>query len=250
MSARRFDSATVLVTGASRGLGRAIAEAFGREGAFVFVGFRTREDEAQQTLERVKQAGGSGEVLGFDVTDLTQVDAAVSKALALRGALDVVVNNAGVVRDELFALMKPESWREVLAANLDGTFHVCRSVARAMLGKKRGAIVNVASVAAHRASPGQANYAASKGGVVAFTQSLAAELGPRGVRVNAVVPGLFDAGMVERLDRRVVAQALEHLPLKRLGRAEELADAVLFLASRDAEYIVGQALVVDGGLTL
>lgn len=244
---KRFVDATVLVTGASRGLGRAIAVAFAREGAFVYAGFRTGEAGARETL---RLGGRPGAVLGFDVTDAAAVDAAIATIVAERGCLDVVVNNAGVARDELFAMMQPQSWREVMSANLDGTFNVCRAVARPMLGKKKGAIVNVASVAAQRASPGQVNYAASKGGVLALTQTLAAELGPRGVRVNAVVPGLCDTGMVDKVDRRVVAARLAHLPLRRLGTGEDVAGAVLFLASDDAAYVVGQALVVDGGLTL
>lgn len=244
---KRFVDATVLVTGASRGLGRAIAVAFAREGAFVYAGFRTGEAGARATL---RLGGGAGAVLGFDVTDAAAVDAAIATIIAERGRLDVVVNNAGVARDELFAMMQPQSWREVMSANLDGTFNVCRAVARPMLGKKKGAIVNVASVAAQRASPGQVNYAASKGGVLALTQTLAAELGPRGVRVNAVVPGLCDTGMVDKVDRRVIAARLAHLPLRRLGTGEDVAGAVLFLASDDAAYVVGQALVVDGGLTL
>lgn len=247
---KRFDGQTVLVTGASRGLGRAIAMAFGAEGAFVFLGYRVGEAAAQDTLAQVEAAGGTGALLGFDVTDAAQVDDAIARALAARGKLDVVVNNAGVARDELFAVMQRESWRQVLSTNLDGTFNVCRAVTRPMLGKKRGAIVNVASVAGLQASVGQVNYAASKGGVLALTQTLAAELAPKGVRVNAVVPGLCAVGMSEALDRRLVEGRKAQIPLGRLGTAEDVAKAVLFLASDDAAYVVGQALVVDGGLSL
>ena len=247
---RRFDDATVLVTGASRGLGRAIAVAFGAEGAFVFVGYRANEKAARETLALVEAAGGKGAVSGFDVADGAAVDRAIDAMLQARGGLDVVVNNAGVARDELFAMMRKESWREVLGANLDGTFNVCRAVARPMMGRQRGAIVNVASVAGQRASVGQVNYAASKGGVLALTQTLAAELGPKGVRVNAVVPGLCDTGMAAALDKRLVEARLQHLPLRRLGTGEDVAKAVLFLASADAAYVCGHALVVDGGLAL
>lgn len=249
MSAR-FQDQTVFVTGASRGLGRAIAVAFARERAFVVVGYRARASDAEETLAQVKAAGGDGCIEAFDVGDASSVDAAVQRVLEKRGRLDVVVNNAGIARDELFAMMRKESWAEVLRTNLDGTFNVCRAVTRPMMANKRGAIVNVASIAGQRASTGQVNYAASKGGVLALTHSLAAELAPKGIRVNAVVPGLCNVGMVEAVDRRVIEAKKAHIPIGRLGSADEVARVVTFLASEDAAYVIGQAIVVDGGLGL
>lgn len=244
----RFEGSSVLVTGASRGLGRAVAIAFAREGARVGIGYRVREEEATRTLDAVVAAGGRGEALRFDVRDPAAVRGAVD-AFA-RGGLDALVNNAAVVRDQLFPLLAPEEWDEVLATGLTGAYHCCRAVAPVLMRQRRGAIVNVASVAGLRASPGQANYSAAKGGLLALTATLAAELAPRGVRVNAVVPGLLTTGMGSRLDHRAVERQREAIPLRRLGEGEEVARVVLFLASEEASYVIGQALVVDGGLSL
>ena len=247
---RRFENKSVIVTGASRGLGRAIAEAFGREGARVGIGYRSHDAEAQASLAHVEAAGGTGMLLKFDVRDLAAVEAAFDAFVGAETALDVLVNNAAVLRDQFAAFLSPAEWDEVIAVNLNGTFYCCRHAVRAMLPKRRGAIVNVASIAAVRARPGQSNYAASKGGVVSLTRTLGAELAPRGVRVNAVVPGVVNSGMGRRLDRRVADEVRTAVPLARFGEPEEVAAAVLFLASDDASYIVGQSLVVDGGLSL
>jgi 3-oxoacyl-[acyl-carrier protein] reductase len=246
----RFASQAIVVTGAARGLGRAMAVAFAAEGGYVYVGFTAREDEAARTLAQLREVGGEGALLGFDVRQPASVASAFARVQQERGRLDVLVNNAGVARDGLFALMPADDWNQVIATNLTGSFHCASAAARLMLAEKRGAIINIASAAGLRASVGQANYAASKGGLLAFTRSLAAELGPRGVRVNAVVPGLIAAGMGARLDHRIVDQRKAAIPLGRLGRAEEVARAVLFLASDESSYIVGQCLAVDGGLTL
>lgn len=245
----RFEGKVALVTGASRGLGQAIAVRLGAEGAFVWVAHRTRAHDADAALAEIRAAGGDGATVAFDVRRADAVNAAFAR-VAERSPLDVLVNCAGIARDAMFALMPPDDFEEVVAVNLSGTFHCCRPALRAMMARRAGAIVNVASVAGLRASPGQANYAASKGGVIALTRTLAAEAAPHGVRVNAVVPGLFAAGMAERLDRRAVEARREAIPLGRLGAASELARTVAFLASDDSSYVVGQALVVDGGLSL
>jgi 3-oxoacyl-[acyl-carrier protein] reductase len=245
----RFAGQSVLVTGASRGLGRGIAEAFAREGARVGVGYRVRHDDAESTLERVVANGGTGTLLAFDVRDPQSVEAAVAEFSGETG-LDVLVNNAALVHDQFFALMPLASWEQVVATNLNGVYHCCRAAVPRMLARRRGAIVNVASVAALRASPGQSNYAASKSGVLGLTTTLAAELAPHGIRVNAVLPGLLTTGMGQRLDRRIAENRRAEIPLGRFGEADEVARAVLFFASAEASYVVGQSLVVDGGLCL
>ncbi len=247
---RRFEDRVVLVTGGSRGLGRAVATGFGKEGARVFVGYRTREKEAAETLAAIEASGGRGDVVALDVRDRASVEKALSGILQEAGTLDILVNNAGLARDGLAATMSQQDFDDVIATNLAGTFHCCTVAVRHMLARRRGAIVNVASLAGLHSSPGQANYAASKGGVIALTRTLAAEFAGSGVRMNAVVPGLFAAGMGQRLDHRVRDAKKAAIPLGRLGEPREMASVVLFLASDEASYMVGQCIVVDGGLSL
>jgi 3-oxoacyl-[acyl-carrier protein] reductase len=243
---KRFEGSTVLVTGASRGLGRTLALAFADEGAYVFAGYRAREEDAAETARLLS---GRGERLRFDVTQPEAVEAAFATVRARKGRLDVLVNNAGATLDGPAALMDRAQWRGVLDVNLDGAFQCTRGAIPLMLGQRTGAILNLASVAGLRASPGQANYSASKGGLLALTRTLAAELAPRGIRVNALVPGLIETGIARHLDRRVAARMVEATPLGRAGKPEEVARAALFLCSEEASFIVGHALVVDGGLT-
>jgi 3-oxoacyl-[acyl-carrier protein] reductase len=245
----RFGGEGVIVTGASRGLGRSIAQAFGTEGARVGVAFRTRREGAEETLALVEAGGGSGELLELDVSDQAAVERAF-RTFEAGSPLSVLVNCAAIAYDQMFLMMSPEQWGSVLATNLTGTYRCCRAAVRAMMVRRSGAIVNVSSIAGVRASPGQANYSASKAGVIALTATLAAELAPYGVRVNAVAPGLFRTGMGARLDRRIAETRGKMIPLGRFGEGEELANVVLFLASPAASYIVGQCIVVDGGMSL
>jgi len=245
----RFSGRSVFVTGASRGLGRAIAVAFAREGARVGIGYRSRAHEAARTLADVQSTGATGVLVPFDVRDATAVEKAIT-SFGDDGGIDVLVNNAATLRDGLLPLLAAEEWSDVIAVNLTGVYHCSRAVLPFMFSRKRGVIVNVASVAGLRASPGQTSYAASKGGVVALTTTMAAELAPRGIRVNAVVPGVLTTGMGQRLDHRVAEQRRSAIPLARFGDADEVARAIMFLASDDASYIIGQSLVVDGGLSL
>jgi 3-oxoacyl-[acyl-carrier protein] reductase len=245
----RFNGLVALVTGASGGVGAAVARAFAAEGAFVFACYHSSERRAGATLDAIRGAGGEAELLRFDVRQRDAVEAATADALSRRGRIDVLVNAAGCARDAAFALSDESDLDATLDVNLKGAFHCSRAVVRAMMAARRGAIVNVASIAGIHASPGQTAYAASKGGLLAFSRTLAVELAPSGVRVNAVVPGLLGVGMAQTLDRRILEQKRARIPLGRLGTGDEAAQAVLFLASDAASYIVGQALVVDGGLS-
>jgi 3-oxoacyl-[acyl-carrier protein] reductase len=238
----------VLVTGASRGLGASIAVAFAAEGAHVGVGFRANDQDAARVAANAVAAGGTAVLVAIDVRNAAHTNEAVS-AFASPNGIHVLVNNAGVARDQFFPLLTNADWCDVIDTNLSGVYHVSRAALPHLL-RSKGSIVNIGSVAGIRASPAQANYAAAKGGLLALTSTMAAEFAPRGVRVNAVVPGLLSTGMGARLGHRIVEQDRAAIPLGRLGTGEEVARVVLFLASADASYIVGQAVVADGGMSL
>lgn len=240
-----------IVTGGSRGIGRAVVQALAREGAKVAFVYRGSEEAAKALEGEVTTTGGTAKAWQGDVADPATAGRVVAGVLADWGRIDILVNNAGVIRDGLFVRMEPDAWRQVLDTNLNGTFHFCRAVADQMVFKQRsGRIVNVSSVAADFTNPGQTNYSASKGAVNSFTRALAVELGGRNVTVNAVAPGFIETDMSEAVRNKAGDVIKKMIPLKRLGKPEDIASVVVFLTSPAAAYITGQVITVDGGLSL
>jgi 3-oxoacyl-[acyl-carrier protein] reductase len=228
-----------LVTGASKGIGRAIAEELARAGADVVVGYRTGAEEAEALAQEV-----AGSAVQADVSTPEEAARLVEAA----GDLDILVNNAGVTRDGLLARMSDDDWRAVIETNLSSVFYTCRAVCRPMMKKRSGSIVNVSSIVGVHGNPGQTNYAASKAGMIGFTKSLARELGNRGVRANVVAPGYVRSQLTDVLPEGVTAGLLANTPLGRLGEPTDVAGAVRFLCSDEASFITGDVLLVDGGL--
>jgi 3-oxoacyl-[acyl-carrier protein] reductase len=244
----RLQDRVAIVTGGSRGIGRAVVTALAAEGAKVALVYRGSKDAAVQA---VSQAGGTAAAYQVDVTDRKAVQECAEAVEKQWGPVNILVNNAGVIHDDLFVRLEPEQWDKVLATNLGGTYNFCRAVAYGMMKQRRGRIINVSSVAADHVNMGQTNYAASKGAINSFTRALAVELAGRGVTVNAVAPGFIETDMSAAV-RNKAGDLIEkkYIPMKRIGTPEDIARVVVFLASDDSAYMTGQVLTVDGGLSL
>jgi len=246
----RLKDQIALVTGGSRGIGRAIVQAFAAEGAKVAFVYRGSKEAADSLVAEVAGKGSTIKAIQCDVTKADEVQKLVEALEKEWGQVNILVNNAGIIKDDLFVRLEPAAWDAVLSTNLGGTYNFCRAVAYSMMRQRRGRIINISSVAAEHVNPGQTNYAASKGAINSFTKALAVELASRGVTVNAIAPGFIETDMSEAVRNKAGDLIKKMIPMRRLGQPQDIAKAAVFLASDEGSYITGQVLTVDGGISL
>ena len=241
-----FNGQTALITGAGRGIGKTIALKLAESGLDVAIA--DMNPVSDDVLREIKEYGTKCLSYKMDVTDVESVDSVVKKIIDETGGVHILVNNAGITQDNLFMRMKPEQWSQVIDVNLNGVFHVTKSVIRKMVKQHSGRIINISSVVGFSGNPGQVNYSSTKSGLIGFTKSLSREVGTRGITVNAVAPGFINTAMTQALNENQQQAILNQIPLGRMGEAEDIANAVAFLASEEASYITGTVLHVNGGM--
>ena len=239
-----------VITGASRGIGKCIAKKFAKEGANVVINYRNNEEEALKVKQELEDLGSQVLVVKADVSELEQAENLIKEAEKEFGRVDILVNNAGITKDNLIIRMKEEDFDSVINVNLKGTFNTIRFASRTMVKQRKGKIINISSVSGVTGNAGQANYSASKAGVIGLTKSAARELASRGITVNAIAPGFINTEMTEVLSEKVKEGATAQIPLGKFGETEDIANAAAFLASDEARYITGQTLHVDGGMAM
>ena len=247
---RELEGKAALVTGAGRGIGKQIALALASQGAFVIINYNGSRQRAEETLKEITDAGGSGVTAGCDVSDFAACGEMIQNLIREYGKIDILVNNAGITRDNLLMRMSEEDFDQVIRVNLKGCFNTIRHLSRHFLKQRSGRIINISSVSGVMGNAGQANYCASKAGVIGLTKSVARELGSRGITVNAVAPGFIETEMTQNLPDNLKESMMQQTLLKRSGSAQEVASAVAFLASEGAGYITGKVISVDGGMAL
>lgn len=245
-----LENKVALVTGGSRGIGRAIAIEFAARGAAVVVNYNKSPEAAEEVVKQIQAAGGKAAASQADVSDFKQAEALVKFTIDTFGDLSILVNNAGITRDQLIMMMPEADWDAVINTNLKSTFNCSKTAVKHMMRKRTGRIINIASVAGQMGNPGQTNYSASKGGQIAFTKALAREVAARNITVNGIAPGFVDTEILDAMTPETLEAALKMVPLARKGKPEEIAYAAAFLASDEAAYITGQILGVDGGMAM
>jgi len=248
MQLGKLDGKTAVVTGASRGIGRAIALQLAKEGANVVVNFSGSEQKAAQVVEEIQGLGAQAIAVQANISDSESVQQLMNASLEQFGSIDILVNNAGITRDNLLMRMKEDEWDDVINTNLKGVFLCTKAVTRQMMKQRAGRIINISSIVGVMGNAGQANYVAAKAGVIGLTKTVARELASRNILVNAIAPGFITTEMTETLPEDVKSSMLSQIPLAKLGQPEDIAKAVVFLASDDASYMTGQTLHIDGGM--